>query len=196
MRVLRDTDFPEVLAVAHAGIHDPDRQPFYVPWTEPKGADLERAFMQYHWLNRANLSPDSWSLDLGVWDEGRFVGVQGVSTHDFPVTRTGETGSWLGQEFHGRGLGTLMRQAMCVLCFDHLGFEEVTSAAFSDNPQSLGVSRKVGYRTNGEVRYARNGALATNVRLLLGPDDLVRPPYDVEVAGAKAFVELVQARAT
>ncbi len=58
--------------------------PFYVPWTEPKGADLERAFMQYHWLNRANLSPDSWSLDLGVWDEGRFVGVQGVSTHDFP----------------------------------------------------------------------------------------------------------------
>ncbi len=152
--------------------------------------------MQYHWLNRANLSPDSWSLDLGVWDEGRFVGVQGVSTHDFPVTRTGETGSWLGQEFHGRGLGTLMRQAMCVLCFDHLGFEEVTSAAFSDNPQSLGVSRKVGYRTNGEVRYARKGALATNVRLVLGPDDLVRPPYDVEVAGAEAFVELVQARAT
>ena len=196
MRVLRDTDFPEVLAVAHAGIHDPDRLPFYVPWTEPKGADLERAFMQYHWLNRANLSPDSWSLDLGVWDEGRFVGVQGVSTHDFPVTRTGETGSWLGQEFHGRGLGTLMRQAMCVLCFDHLGFEEVTSAAFSDNLQSLGVSRKVGYRTNGEVRYAHKGALATNVRLVLGPDDLVRPPYDVEVAGAEAFVELVQARAT
>ncbi len=196
LRVLRDTDFPEVLAVAHAGIHDPDRLPFYVPWTEPKGTDLELAFMQYHWLNRANLSPDSWSLDLGVWEEGRFVGVQGVSTQDFPVTRTGETGSWLGQEFHGRGLGTLMRQAMCVLCFDHLGFEEVTSAAFSDNPQSLGVSSKVGYRANGEIRYARKGALATNVRLVLGPEDLVRPPYDVDVVGAEAFVELVQARAT
>ncbi len=196
MRVLRDTDFPEALAVAHRGVHDPDRLPFYVPWTESKGADLERAFMKYHWLNRANLSPESWSLDLGVWDAGRFVGVQGVSTNDFPVTRTGETGSWLGQEFHGRGLGTLMRQAICVLCFDHLGFEEVTSAAFSDNPQSLGVSRKVGYRMNGEVRYARKGALATNVQLVLAPEDLVRPPHDVEVVGAEAFVELVQARAT
>ena len=66
-----------------------------------------------------------------MWEEGRLVGVQGVSTRDFPVTRTGETGSWLGQQFHGRGIGTLMRQAICVLCLDHLGFEEVTSAAFA-----------------------------------------------------------------
>jgi RimJ/RimL family protein N-acetyltransferase len=196
MRVLRDADFPEVLAVAHAGIHDPDLMPFYVPWTQQQGADLERTFMQYHWLQRANLAPEHWSLDLGVWNEGHFVGVQGVSTQDFPVTRAGETGSWLGQEFHGRGIGTLMRQAICVLCFDHLGFEEVTSAAFTDNPQSLGVSRKVGYRTNGEVRYSRNGALATNVRLVLSPEHLVQPPYDVEVVGAEAFVELVQVRAT
>ena len=58
------------------------------------------------------------------------------------------------------------------------------------------MSGKVGYRANGEVRYARKGALATNVRLVLGPEDLVRPPYDVEVVGAEAFVELVQARAT
>ena len=112
--------------------------------------------MQYHWLNRANLSPDRWSLDLGVWEEGRFVGVQGVSTQDFPVTRTGETGSWLGLEFHGRGLGTLDAAGRCASwCFDHLGFEEVTSAAFSDNPQSLGASSKVGYRGTAIYRYAR-----------------------------------------
>jgi RimJ/RimL family protein N-acetyltransferase len=199
LRPLRDSDFPEVLAVAQAGVHAPGRLPFYVPWTEATGVDLERSFLQYHWGQRANLSPEHWSLDLGVWHEGRFAGVQGVSTQDFPVTRTGETGSWLGQEFHRRGIGTLMRQAICVLCFDHLGFEEVTSAAFSDNPESLGVSRKVGYRVNGEVRYARKGALATNVRLVLSPEDLVRPPYDVEVTGADGFRELVgvgQTRAT
>ena len=86
-----------------------------------------------------------------------------------------------------------------MLCFDHLGFEEVTSAAFSDNPESLGVSRKVGYRADGRVRYARSGALATNIRLVLAPEDLVRPPYDVEVVGAGDFLDLVgvgQARAT
>ena len=196
MRPLRDSDFPEVLAVAHAGIHDPALSPFYFPWTEAKGAELERQFLQYHWRSRAELSPEKWDLDLGVWHEGTFVGVQGVGTRDFAVTRTGETGSWLGREFHGRGIGTLMRQAICVLCLDHLGFEEVTSGAFSDNPASLAVSRKVGYRVNGEKRLARKGQVATNVQLVLSPSDLVRPPYDVEVDGVEAFLDLVQPRAT
>lgn len=196
LRPLRDADFPEVLAVAQAGIHAPDQMPFYFPWTDARGAELDRSFVQYHWRARAELAPERWSLDLGVWHEGRFVGVQGVSTQDFAVTRTGETGSWLGQGFQGRGIGTLMRQAICVLCLDHLGFEEVTSGAFSDNPASLAVSRKVGYRVNGEKRLARKGRVATNVQLVLAPEDLVRPPYDVEVVGAGPFLELVQARAT
>jgi RimJ/RimL family protein N-acetyltransferase len=196
MRPLRDRDFPEVLKVVHAGIHASDAMPFSFPWTDPTGADQERQFVQYHWRARAELAPERWQLDLGVWHEGRFVGVQGVSTRDFPVTRTGETGSWLGQEFQGRGIGTLMRQAMCVLCFDHLGFAEVTSGAFADNPSSQAVSRKVGYRPNGEERYARRGALAAMRRLVLLPEDLVRPPYDVEVAGVDAFLDMVQARAT
>jgi RimJ/RimL family protein N-acetyltransferase len=196
MRPLRDDDFPEVLPVVHAGIHAPDRMPFSFAWTDFRGVEQERQFLQFYWGQRASLKPEAWSLELGVWHEGRFVGVQGVGTHDFPVTRTGETGSWLGLEFHGRGIGTLMRQAICVLCFDHLGFEEITSAAFTDNPASQGVSRKVGYRENGERRFARQGALATMVQLVLRPGDLVRPPYDVSVEGAADFLELVQPRAT
>jgi RimJ/RimL family protein N-acetyltransferase len=195
MRPLQDADFPEVLAVVHAGIHAPDSMPFSFPWTDARGEEMDRQFLQYHWRARVELTPERWQLDLGVWEEGRLVGVQGVSTHDFAVTRTGETGSWLGREFHGRGLGTLMRQAICVLCFDHLGFEEVTSAAFADNPASQAVSRKVGYRPNGEQRYARRGEVAMMQKLLLRPEDLVRPPHDVEVVGAEGFRELVQARA-
>jgi RimJ/RimL family protein N-acetyltransferase len=196
MRPMRDEDFPEVLAMVHGGIHAPELMPFAFPWTDATGAEMDRQFVQYHWRARAELTPERWQLDLGVWHDGRFVGVQGVSTRDFAVTRTGETGSWLGRAFHDRGIGTLMRQAICVLCLDHLGFEEVTSAAFADNPASQGVSRKVGYRPNGEERYARKGAPATMIRLVLAPEDLVRPPYDVEVVGAEAFLDLVQARAT
>ncbi len=196
LRPLRDADFPEVLAVVHAGVHDPEARPFYFPWTDAKGAELDRSFLQYHWRARVELSPATWALDLGVWEDGTFVGVQGVSTRDFAVTRTGETGSWLGQQFHGRGLGTLMRQAICVLCLDHLGFEEVTSGAFADNPASLAVSRKVGYRVDGQQRLARKGEVATNIRLVLAPEDLVRPPHEVHVEGAEAFLDLVQARAT
>jgi RimJ/RimL family protein N-acetyltransferase len=196
LRPLRDADFPEVLAVVHAGVHAPEQMPFSFPWTRYKGAEQERQFLQFHWGQRSSLKPEAWSLELGVWHEGRFVGVQGVGTQDFPVTRTGETGSWLGIGFQGQGIGTLMRQAICVLCFDHLGFEEVTSGAFTDNPASRAVSRKVGYRDNGERRFARQDALATMVQLVLRPEDLVRPPYDVEVEGAEAFADFVQARAT
>ena len=61
----------------------------------------------------------------------------------------GETGSWLGMKHHGRGIGTVMRQALCAFMCDHLDAAEVTSAAFVDNHASLAVSRKVGYRENG-----------------------------------------------
>ncbi len=200
MRPMRDADFPEVLAVAHAGIHDPGLDAVLLPVDRRDGRPTSSGRSCSTTGGRGpSCSAAKWALDLGVWHEGRFVGVQGVSTEDFLVTRTGETGSWLGQQFHGRGIGTLMRQAMCVLCLDHLGFEEVMSAAFSDNPASLAVSRKVGYRRNGEQRLARKGVVASNVKLVLTPDDLVRPPYDVEVVGAETFRELVgldQGRAT
>jgi RimJ/RimL family protein N-acetyltransferase len=170
--------------------------PFFVPWTVGTPDEVRLRILQYHWEQRAAMTPASWTLEMVVRVDGDIVGCQGISTRDFAVTRTGETGSWLGRMHHGRGIGTLMRQAICVLCFDHLGFEEITSGAFADNQPSQGVSRKVGYRENGARRFARKGSLATMVQLVLRPEDLVRPPYDVEVEGAERFVALVQGRAT
>ena len=85
----------------------------------------------------------------------------------------------------------MMRQVMCVLLFDHLGFTEVTSGAFVDNPASLAVSRKVGYRVNGTERYERRGELAEMTMLALRPEDLVRPTASVEVTGAEPVRRLI-----
>ena len=87
---------------------------------------------------------------------GELVGVQALHTENFRITRTGETGSWLGRSLQGRGLGTRMRRALCAFAFDHLGAVEITSGAFLDNPASLAVSAKVGYLPNGRARL--NGA--------------------------------------
>jgi RimJ/RimL family protein N-acetyltransferase len=76
--------------------------------------------------------------------DGRLVGSQGFSTRDFLVTRIGETGSWLGREFHDRGIGTAMRKVICAFIFDYLGATFITSSAYADNPASLRVSRKCG----------------------------------------------------
>ena len=186
LRPVQDTDLPEVVAVIRGGVHDPARMPFLFPWTDATGDELVRNALQHYWRMRAETTTDGWSMELGVWRDGTFVGFQGVSTRDFPVTRTGETGSWLGLPFQGRGTGTLMRQAICVLCFDHLGFTEITSGAFVDNPESRAVSRKVGYVDNGRTRHKRRDALAVNQQLVLTPEALVRPPYDVDVEGVAA----------
>jgi RimJ/RimL family protein N-acetyltransferase len=187
LRVVRDDDLPALVEVVEGGIHDPGRMPFYFPWTDATGDVLRQETLRFFWRSRADrTSPGSWSLPLGVWRDDELVGIQEIATKDFPVTRTGETGSWLGLRFQGLGTGTLMRQVICVLAFDHLGFTEVTSGAFTDNPQSLAVSRKVGYVDNGRVRLKRRkDEQAVNQQLLLTPSALVRPPYPVVVEGVE-----------
>lgn len=191
LRGISDDDIVVLGALAAKGIHSPDRMPFSFPWTDVPPEELPLNFAQYHWRTRADFSPSSWVLNLGVWWQGELVGVQGVTTSNFVVRRTGETGSWLGAEHQGRGLGTVMRQVMCVLLFDHLAFTEITSGAFVDNPASLAVSRKVGYRVNGTERHERRGELAEMTMLALRPDDLVRPDVAVEVTGADRVRRLI-----
>lgn len=188
MRGISDEILPELCDLAERGIHDAGQMPFYFPWTEAPREQLARNTAAYHWRSRAEFSTEQWGLHLAVFHEGKLVGIQGFETSHYLVTRTGETGSWLGQEFHGKGIGTLMRRAVCALAFDHLDAEEVTSGAFLDNPSSLAVSRKVGYQPNGLRRLKRrDGELALNQSLLLTRDTFVRGDHQLSVDGLAAF---------
>lgn len=187
LRGITDDLLVDVAELAAAGVHSPDWTPFTVPWTDAPADELPRRFAQYHWLTRAQFSPDAWTLNLAVFYEGTLVGVQGISTTDYLVTRTGETGSWLGRAHQGRGIGTDMRQVVCAFCFDHLDAAEVTSGAFRDNAPSLGVSRKVGYVENGVSRVRRRDQVAEMVGLLLTRDDFVRGAEPLSVTGVEEF---------
>lgn len=185
---LTDDAIPELVELARAGIHPRDQMPFYVPWSNAPSRELGTNMAQFYWHQRANFGRSEWSLGMTVRFEGELVGCQDFATTDFRITRTGETGSWIGQRHQGRGIGTRMRQAMLAFAFDHLGATEVTSGAFVDNPASLAVSRKLGYQTNGiERRRRRPGERAHLMRLRLTPDDFVRGDDPVEVTGVEAF---------
>jgi RimJ/RimL family protein N-acetyltransferase len=184
MSAIRDEDMPDLAQLALDGIHDRETMPFSVPWTDAPPADLPAAMAAYYWRTRAEFSPQRWHLDLVVRVDGRIVGTQGLGSHGYLTSRTAETGSWLGRAHQGKGIGTLMRQAMCALGFDHLDAVEITSGAYTDNPASLAVSRKVGYQSNGTVREERRpGELAFRETLRLVPDDFVRPADRLEVEG-------------
>ncbi|HEY5980523.1 MAG TPA: GNAT family protein [Microlunatus sp.] len=184
LTVIDEADIPGLAELAVAGIHAPGTMPFATPWTLTPPEKLPAELVRYFSSVRAGFGPDSFDLLFAVRVAGQLVGTQGLHGRDFAVTRTLETGSWLGLVHQGRGIGTRMRRAVCAYAFDELGAEEVTSGAFQDNPASLAVSRKVGYRPNGVVRLKRrDGELALNQKLVLTPGDLIRGE-PLEVAGA------------
>lgn len=188
LRGITDDDLPALCALAEAGIHPAESMPFAVPWTEAPLGELARNTAQYHWRTRAEFTPAAWKLQLGVWANDELVGSQGFETQNYLVTRSGETGSWLGRRYQGRGIGTAMRQMICAFVFDHLDGAEVTSGAFLDNPASLAVSRAVGYRENGVSRMQRReGELAVGQNLILRPGDLVRGQHTLVVEGLEPF---------
>lgn len=192
LRGIGDLEMLALLEVVQDGIHPPERMPFYFPWTDAPAPEVPLNYLQWWARTLATWNRDAWSLDLCALWEGEVVGVQGVATSDFLTFRFGETGSWLGQRFQSRGIGTAMRQALCALLFDHLDFEFITSAAFSDNPSSLRVSEKLGFRENGIAWSKPRGARATTKRLLLLPEDFVRgEPITVEgVEPLRRFIGL------
>jgi len=187
LRGVTDDLLGPLAELAINGVHEPGYMPFFVPWSIAPAEEMPRNMAQFHWGQRAAFSPEKWSIDLAVFYDGRLVGSQGFGTRDFLVTRIGETGSWLGREFHGRGIGTAMRKVICAFLFDHLGAEYITSSAYSDNPASLGVSRKCGYRDNGMTILKRNDQPATLQRLILEPGNLVRYQHDLTVEGLPEF---------
>jgi RimJ/RimL family protein N-acetyltransferase len=102
-----------------------------------------------------------------VFLDGEVVGTQNVGARGFPVLREVHSGSWLGRSFQGRGIGSEMRAAVLHLAFAGLAARAATSAAFGDNAASLAVSRKNGYRPDGEEWCESRGAARMVVRLRL-----------------------------
>ncbi|MDJ0464447.1 GNAT family protein [Streptomyces sp. H27-C3] len=171
LRVPHGDVLDELAAVAAAGVHDEASMPFSVPWTEGSPEARGLATFQHVLGTVAGWSPKAWTLSLAVRHEGRTVGRQDLATTDFAVTREGETGSWLGREHQGAGIGTEMRAAVLHLAFDGLGARYVTSAAMTDNPASLRVSQKLGYQEDGLTVISVQGRARTLRRLRLSRGD-------------------------
>ena len=157
LRLPTDDDVVELLQVAKAGIHPPGEMPFGMAWTSVTGAGFDRGFLQHYWRARAALTPDSWFLNFMIELDGRPIGAQSIDAENFAVLRTVHTGSWLGREYQGRGIGKEMRAAVLVFAFDGLEAQVAETSAFLDNGPSNGVSRALGYEENGLGSLAPEG---------------------------------------
>lgn len=185
--VLRLPDPAELAALADLaaeGVHDPAVMPFSVPWTEAGPAVRARGVVQHHWDMLSRIGVERWSIPFAVFVDGEVAGMQDVGAREFALTRQVGSGSWLGQRFHGRGIGTEMRAAVLHLAFAGLGAEVAVSAAHVDNPSSLAVSRKLGYRENGTERVTPGGKANVLQRLILDRETWeARRSVDVVIEG-------------
>ncbi|MEU4387495.1 GNAT family protein [Promicromonospora sp. NPDC023805] len=179
---LRLPDDAELLALADLaadGVHNSEVVPFSWAWTRGTSEDVKRNVLAHKWKNRARAAPDDWVLSLAVVRNGEIVGEQQISAKNFPVTRSAHTGSWLGLQHHGQGIGTRMRLMALHLAFEGLDAAEMLSEAYDDNPASNAVSRRVGYAANGSRLVPREGHSAIENRYRMAqelwdarPDDL------------------------
>jgi RimJ/RimL family protein N-acetyltransferase len=156
LRGLTDELAVELAALAARGIHDDDFMPFAMPWSRRPSPELERQALQFYWRCRADTSPASWNINLVVLVDGDVVGTSGLIASDFGRMRQVETGSWLGREHQGRGIGKEMRLATLALGFDGFGAEWATTGAWHDNGPSLGVTKSLGYTVAGRRRAIRD----------------------------------------
>ncbi|MFJ6670326.1 GNAT family N-acetyltransferase [Actinosynnema sp. NPDC091369] len=189
-----DEGLAELVDVALDGVHPPDRMPFGVEWTDAPRDRLGLNTFQHFWHSRSTLSPQRWTLNFIVRLDGRVVGTQALGADDFPVLREVKSGSWIGLRHQGRGIGTEMRAAVLLFAFDHLGAVAARSSAFRDNLASHGVSRKLGYRPDGTFRQVRRGEPAEQTRLLVTPETLKRPHWELGVSGVTPCLPLLTGR--
>jgi len=190
LRYPDDALLHELLEVARRGVHDDASMPFGIPWTRKPSPRFEREFLQHHWAGRALLGPAAWTVPLVVLEGGEVRGAQDLAAADFAATGTCTTGSWLGLEHQGRGIGVEMRAAVLELAFAHLGAELCTSSAWHDNARSIGVSRRLGYVDDGWELKDREGVRTRHLRFRLARADW-RPPFAVEVDGLEPCLPLL-----
>jgi ribosomal protein S18 acetylase RimI-like enzyme len=162
LRLATPAEARRLFEVAEAGIHDPGVMPFEIPWTD----SLEEAGFLAHVTGST-----ADSIRFTAFFDGAPVGVQALDVHPGWVT----TGSWLGAAYQGRGLGTEMRAAVLTYAFEVRGASLARSGAIAGNPQSLGVSRTLGYEVVGSHLVSPRGTPVEHTDVELRRDRFASP---------------------
>lgn len=177
LRLPNDVALAELAALAGHGVHTPSERPFLTPWTEGTAKDRAQFVLREHWGQLSGWAVDNWRLGLGVFgSNGEPLGMVTLRARDFPVVREVTTSSWLGLRHHRHGFGTEARLGLLTLAFDRLAAEAAVAEVLQDNHASQGVSRKLGYETDGISRDARGSEVLVSNRLRLSRFPLGRRP--------------------
>ena len=165
---LVEADLAEVVRLLPADLElNPTATRFAVDERTHRGVVVH----QEYWRSYGTWTTQAWRFHVAVRRDGELLGLQELEGNEFPTLRTVDTSSWLVESARGAGIGKAIRRAVLALAFDHLGAQAAITSAWHDNHASLGVSRSLGYRPNGESFLARGDGVDTLVHLRMTLDD-------------------------
>ncbi len=148
LRKLKLSDAPSIYRyVKHRDI---TRWTLHIPYPYPKNGAIK--FIRHSWaLQRAD-KIINYAITVKGFDE--VVGVIGFQDFDWP-NQSAELGYWLGKPFWGKGLMTEAIGLMLELAFRKLKLHRVRAGVFADNPASVKVLMKNGFKREGVLRHRR-----------------------------------------
>ena len=162
LRPPTDEDLLALVDLIRRGIHEPTMMPFSNPWTDTPSPWPRAPGVAVELAAAGRLDKEGWALGFAVVvrdPEPTIVGVQDIFAKNFHLTGVAESGSWLGMEHQGKGIGKEMRAAILHFGFAGLGARWLETFAWEDNASSLGVTERLGYEPNG-VRWTSGGTRA------------------------------------
>lgn len=178
---LVEADLAEITERLPADVElNPDATTFAVDAATQRGVVMHQEYWRYY----GTWSPVAWRLKFAVRRGDELLGLQELEGNDFPTLRTVDTSSWLVAAARGSGIGKRMRRAVLALAFGPLEARAAITSAWHDNSGSLGVSRSIGYRPNGESFLARGDGVDTLVHLRM-----TREQWEATGAAGKVTVE-------
>lgn len=187
LRVVRDDDLVELSDITEADIYGSEVPSYAFVWLNAPYPERVAASFQFRWNNRAQLKPESWSLDFVARDAntGEVIGGMDIRATDFAKTRTVETGSWVFHKHQGSGYGSLMRHALIQLAFDVFGAARVETGWHEGNIASARVSEKLGYSVFPTDRTSPvyDGSLQPVIGAALSPEAYRRSNVVVTIDG-------------
>ena len=183
LRMLRDADLPEYLALIRGPLYEDASVPWGFPWYQVPPEERVRNALLAQWAWRGGIRPELWFLALGVYLGGRLIGCQDLTAHDFAARRVVSSGSWLTLDHQRKGLGQRMRRLLLHFAFDHLGAQRAESSVILGNEASLGVSRAVGYELNGRRIEVRSNGRQEVQYVMVTPERFRRLDGEVQVTG-------------
>jgi [ribosomal protein S5]-alanine N-acetyltransferase len=135
---MQDADVIESICACHDVSKNLER----IPYPYPKGNART-------WLERQSKGVDG--INLGISHQDRLVGIIGIkpSTERANGDFVPSIGYWLAPSFWGKGFMQEAARRLLDWYMPHEPTERMRSAVFEDNPRSLQVLSKLGFREIG-----------------------------------------------